>query len=64
MPYFWEVPGYAIEFPLSPLDPALQLAVGESVLLVEIKCAFIPKEAIPGFWLDILYVVGGDEGGG
>ena len=45
-------------------DPALQFAIGEGVAFVEIKVAFVFKEATPSFRQNIPDSIGGDDGGG
>ena len=58
-----KIPGCAIEFVLSPLDPTLKLAVGEGVAFVEVQAALISEEAFPCTWINTSKVFGGDQGG-
>ena len=55
--HLWEVPGDAVELIFCLLHPTLQSAVGECVVLVEIEVAFVTEETVPGFWVDVPYVV-------
>ena len=52
------MPRYAANFLFSPLDAALQPAVGESVLRVEFKRSFVTKIAAPGIRLNPFYIFG------
>ena len=44
--YLWKMPWDTVEFLLRFLDCAFQSTVGEGVALVEVKIAFISKEAV------------------
>ena len=58
-----KVPGCAVVLLFSLLDPTLQPAVGEGVVLVKVQIALISEEAISSTWLNTLDVFGCDQGG-
>ena len=65
-PRFWhlrKVPWDAVVLVLSLLYPTFQPAVGEGVAFVEVQVALISEEAVPGTWINISKVFGGDKGG-
>ena len=55
--HLWEVPGDAVELIFCLLHTTLQPAVGECVVLVEIKVAFVAEETVPGFRFDVSNVI-------
>ena len=55
--HLWEMPRDAVELLFCLLYTTLQPAVGECVVLVEIKVAFVSEETVPGFRFDVPNVV-------
>ena len=55
------MPGNTVVRFVCPLDCALEPAVGEGVLLVELQVALVPEEAISGLWVNVLDGLGGDD---
>ena len=58
------MPRNTLEHLLRLLDRTLKPAVGEGVPLIEVKVAFIGKEAVPSIGVDVLDVAGADDRGG
>ena len=53
------MPRNALVLLLSLFYPTLQPAIGEGVLLVELKAAFVSEEAIPSFLQEVPDSAGG-----
>ena len=58
------MPRNALVLLLSLFYPTLQPAIGECVLLVELKATFVVEETTPIFWRDVLDPVAGHNVGG